>query len=104
MQATIWWPKLFTLEKRRWCVVLIVRRAAAWLRTARCLQRGDQLITIIGRRRGNQRPDTAADKTVVGVSPTLSLILTQASVTIFKSKIFNYCNNSSPGKYLRGVE
>jgi len=65
-------------------VVLIVRSAAAaaWLRTARCLQRGDQLITISGRRRGNQQPDTAADQTVLGVSPTLSLILTQASVTI----------------------
>ena len=59
-----------------------VRNAAAWLRAARCLQRGDQLITIIGRRRGNQQPDTAADQTVLVVSPTLSLILTQASVTI----------------------
>ena len=53
--------------------MLIVRSAAAWLRTARCLQRGDQLITISGQRRGNQQPDTAADQTVVGVSPTLSL-------------------------------
>ena len=77
--------------------MLIVRSAAAWLRTARCLQRGDQLITIIGRRRGNQQPDTAADQTVVGVSPTLSLILTQvvhylASFVQQNSKIGGHSN------------